>query len=399
MLLVDVGSLRPGMTLARPVLHPDRQDLLLLSEGYLLDAPMITHLATHGISHAWISFPGLEDLDCQISQRVSRSHFQLFEVLNQSIDTLERRVQVKTNINHYKRTVHQMLAEIIDDPFHDLITHQLKLCGPRLAGHQANCAYLALLVGAHLSGYLRTQRRALPPDVAENTAQLGLGALLHDVGKVAMPEDLRNASILDEQAAWPEYQYHTQCGYQEVRDHVSPVAANVVLHHHQRFDGKGFPAVAKGFKPEPEPLSEQRIHVFSRIVAVVDAFDHLLCPGGKQLPAIVAIAQLRSDRFRGWFDPVIVEALLRLVPAFMIGQVVRLSDGRQAVIFANHPESPCRPTVKPLTGPIEDLSSRADARPLDLRMSRKISIEMVDGVDVRPYLYTGEFEPASQCAA
>lgn len=399
MLLVDVGSLRPGMKLARPVIHPDRQDLLLLGDGHVLDAQMVTHLVTHGISHAWISFPGLEELDTQISKKVSQSHFQLFDVLNRSIDTLERRVQVKTNISHYKRAVHQMLAEIIDDPFHDLITHQLRLCGPRLAGHQANCAYLALLVGAHLSGYLRAQRRALPPDVAENTAQLGMGALLHDVGKVAMPEDLRNASILDEQAGWPEYQYHTQCGYQEVRDHVSPVAANVVLHHHQRFDGRGFPAVAKSFKPEPEPLSEQRIHVFSRIVAVVDAFDHLLCPGGKQAPAIVAISQIRSERFRGWFDPVIVEALLRLVPPFMVGQVIELSDKRQAVIIANHPESPCRPTVRPLSAPVDDPGSRADSRPLDLRMSRKISIDLVDGVDVRPYLYTGDFEPCSQAAA
>lgn len=399
MLLVDVGSLRPGMTLARPVIHPDRKDLLLLGEGQVLDAPMVTHLVTHGITHAWISFPGLEELDCQISQRVSQSHFQLFDVLNRSIDTLERKVQVKTNISHYKRAVHLMLAEIIDDPFHDLITHQLKLCGPRLAGHQANCAYLALLVGAHLSGYLRAQRRALPPDVAENTAQLGLGALLHDVGKIAMPEELRNVSILDEGAAWSEYQYHTQCGYQEVREHVSPVAANVVLHHHQRFDGKGFPAVAKSFKPEPEPLAEQRIHVFSRIVAVVDAFDHLLCPGGKQVPALVAISQLRSDRFRGWFDPVIVEALLRLVPPFMIGQIVQLNDKRQAVIIANHPESPCRPTVRPITGAIDDPSSRAESRPLDLRMSRSHSIQAVDGVDVSPYLYTGEFEPASQWAA
>lgn len=398
MLLVDVESLRPSMKLARPVIHPDRRDLLLLNEGYVLDAPMIAHLATHGIPHVWISFPGLEEIEPQISERVSASHIRLYDVLNQSVDSLERRVQVKTNITHYKRAVHQMLAEIVNDPFHDLITNQLKLCGPRLAGHQANCAYMALLVGAHLSGYLRTQRRALPADVAENTAQLGLGALLHDVGKVSMSDELRDSTILDEQAAWPEYRFHTQCGYQEVRDHVSPVAANIVLHHHQRFDGTGFPAVAKSFRPDPEPLSEQRIHVFSRVVAVVDVFDHLLCPGGRPTPAIVAISQIRSDRFRGWFDPVILEALLRLVPPFMIGQMVQLSDGRNAVVVANHPESPCRPTVKVLTAPPTETSSRAESRPLDLRMSRSASVAIVDGVDVRPFLFQGEFEPTQAAA-
>lgn len=399
MLLIDAQSLRSGMKLARPVIHPDRQDLLLLNEGYVLDSVMVTHLLTHGITHAWIAFPGLEEIETNVSKRVSEGHTQLYQVLNRSIDTLEERVQVKTNIAHYKKAVHHMLAEIVDDPDHDLITDQLQLCGPRLAGHQANCAYVALLVGAHLSGYLRAQRRALPADVAENTAQLGIGALLHDVGKVAMPEEMRHACILDEQGEWPEYRYHCQCGYQEVREHLSPVAANIVLHHHQRFDGTGFPAIVKGASPEPQPLSEHHIHVFSRIVGVVDAFDHLLCPAGRQSPTIIAIARLRADRFRGWFDPVIVDSLLRLVPPFMVGQVVTLSDGRLAAVTANHPESPCRPTVRILTGPVNDPSSRAEGRPIDLRMSRKLSVHSVDGVDVRPYLFTGDFEPATSQAA
>lgn len=399
MLLVGWESLRPGMKLARPVLHPDRGDLLLLSEGYQLDAAMLGHLKTHGITHAWIQFPGLEEIEGQVSERVARGHIELYQVLNRSIDSLERRVAVRMHVQHYRRAVHQMLSQIIETPDHQVVLEQLTSCGPRLTGHMANCAYLSLLIGAHLAGYLRNQRRSLPPDVAESTAQLGLGALLHDVGKMNMTDEMAGVSILDDRAYLPEYRMHVRAGYQEVRDSVSPVAANVVLHHHQRFDGDGFPEVPRAGRQACEPLSGQRIHVFSRILAAVDVFDHLLCPAGASVPTIVAVHGLRSERFAGWFDPVVVEALLRLVPPFMIGQVVRLSDGQLAVVVANHPESPCRPTVKVLSGPVEDAGTRASAKSLDLRMARTLTIAEAEGVDVRPYLYTGEFEPAATTAA
>ncbi len=400
MLVLPIENLRSGMTLAKPVLHPDRSDLLLLGQGYELDAKTISLLHTNRITHVWISFPGLEELDGKVSVDIARGHMELYHVLNRSIDKLEQRVAVKMNVQKYKKAVHHMLAEIVEHSGHDAITGQLRLCGPRLAGHQANCSYLSLLIGAHLAGYLRKQRRSLPSDVADNTTQLGLGALLHDVGKANMPDELRDIRVFDDEGMWEEYRYHTVSGYEEVRDHVSPIAAHVVLHHHQRYDGSGFPAMARMQGAEPRTLAGDKIHVFSRIVAVVDAFDHLLCPKGEPAPTIAAISELCSSRFKGWFDPVVVEALLRLVPPFMIGQVVRLSDGTEGVITENHPDSPARPTVKVLTGPISESDTKVLARPIDLRMARTLHVTMVDGVDVSAHtLRQGGYGPASAGAA
>lgn len=396
MLLVPVGFLRPGMNVAQPVLHPDKDALLLLGAGYTLDRATIDKLQGHKVTHVWVSFPGLEDLPGP-NEQISTGHITLIDTLNKSIDKLERRVSVQVNVQHYRKAVHQMLAEIIADPSHDPLTHQLATCGPSLAGHLANTSYLALLVGAHLAGYLRDQRRALSADIAENTAQLGLGALLHDIGKLYMPDELQNWSILDQQSEEPEYRMHPQAGYREVREHVSPVAAYVVLNHHQRYDGKGFPpkAIDGGIG---EPLSGEKIHVFARIVACVDVFDHLMCPKGAPIPAIKAIHAIKSPAFNGWFDPVVLSALLRIIPVFMIGSVVKLSDGQSAVVAANHPEAPCRPTVRLLSAPMGDPSCRATRRQFDLRMCRNLSIVEVDGHDVQPYLFRGDFEPGNVAA-
>ncbi len=397
MLLVPTDSLRAGMVLAQPMLHPERDDLVLLAAGFTLDNSSIIHLREHAVSHAWISFPGLDELDEQAAPRINVGHMDLLRVLSRSVDELERRVSVKLNVHHYQRAVHHMLGEIVQNADHDPVTNQLRACGPTLAGHLANCAYLSLLIGAHLTGYLRSQRRSLPPDLAENTAQLGMGALLHDIGKVSMPEELQNKCVLDPESKWPEYQRHASSGYDEVREHVSPTAANVVLNHHQRFDGTGFPRRRLVMQGGSHGYEGSRIHVFSRIVAVVDAFDHLMCPHGRPVPTVAALAALRSDRFKGWFDPVVLEALRRLVPPFMVGSMVTLSDGTQAAVVANHPEAPCRPTVRILNKPVTSHDSRA-TRQLDLRMCRNICVAMVDGVDVRHHLYTGEFEPTSSHA-
>jgi len=322
----------------------------------------------------------------------------LLRVLDKSINTLEHRVEVKVHVEQYRHAVHEMLTRIVQEPSHQVVTQQLAMCAPALAGHMANCSYLALLIGAHLSGYLISQRPAVPPALAENTTQLGLGALLHDVGKVYMPDDLQSVCALDEEASWPEYRFHVRSGYDEIREHVSPVTANIVLHHHERFDGRGFPGRLRGNGDEPKRGKD--IHVFSRIVGVVDAFDHLLCPGGKSVPTVLAINALRHPRFTGWFDPVIVEALLRLVPPFMVGSVVTLDDGSDAAVVANHPEAPCKPTVRLLGAPLEEGGAReATGRQIDLRMSRHNQIAAVDGVDVRPYLYDGEFDPVWRALA
>jgi len=393
MLLVSVRSLRPGMTLAQPVFHPCCQDLVLLNEGFDLTEETITRLAEFRLTHVWIDFPGLEGIDAKINGRISRNHMQLCQTLNESVQRLERRVVIRVKLADYKRAVRQMLTDIVAAPDHAVVTQQLTDFSPVLSGHMANCCYLALLVGAHMSGYLKMERPTLPEDLAENTSHLGLGALLHDVGKLNMPPELQNKSVLDREGTWPEYRMHVRAGYEAIHEHIPVLSANVVLHHHQRIDGNGFPdkESRNGTMP-PEPLRGRAIHIFSRICAVVDCLDHLMCPHGRMVPTVMAIHALKDERFARWFDPVVVETLLRLIPPFMVGSVVTLSNGREAVVIANHPEAPCRPTVKLLNAPVCDPDARVRAQELDLRMCRDLSIAWVDGLDVRPYLYSGELE-------
>ncbi len=388
MLLIPTKALKVGMTLAQPILHPLCDSCVLLTKGAKLKSDYIDRLHKMNVEYVWVDFAGLEEIDGSVNVGISHDHLLLYQAINDSVNQIERTVEIKLNLFQYRKAVRSMLTSIVEDPHHEVMTHQLASCGSVLTGHSANCSYLALLVGAHMTGYLRKQRSALPPEVASNTSELGIGALLHDIGKTCMPDDMLSKSILDPESELPEFQMHARAGYEQAHEHLSVVSSNIILNHHQRYDGTGFPhpKQKEGRRPS-EPMAKDNIHIFARIVAVVDVFDHLLCPDGKIVPTIQAIRQMRQPRFAGWFDPVIVETLLRLVPPVQIGTTVTLSNGDEAVVLKNHTETPCLPLVGLLSNELGQEGTKVTGRQLDLRMCPTIDIAAVNGVDVRPYVF------------
>lgn len=393
MLLIPTKALKEGMQIAQPVFHPKREEIILLEPDFMLTSTIISRLVEFDIRYVWVDFPDLEEVDDKISPKVALDHMRLYQELRGAISRFKRRVALEMNFTDYRRAIERILLDIVEDPDHQVLTNNLAECGSQMAGHMANCCYMALLLGAHMSGYLRQQRKALPPTVAEDTHRLGLGAMLHDIGKAELPAGLRDKTILDPESAMPEYRYHTVIGFEQVKGKLPATVTHIVLHHHQRYDGTGFPErvdpVSGDKKPPPCAAA---IHIFCRVVSLLDAFDRLLWNGaeGRPRPTVCAMADLLSAKFDGWFDPVVMANLLRLVPPFMVGSVVGLSDGTYAVVVGNHAEAPCRPTVRVLTDSIFKRGARVKRKPLDLRVMDNVHIAQVDDYNVVPQMQAVE---------
>lgn len=145
----------------------------------------------------------------------------------------------------------------------------------------------------------------------EIVAQIGLASILHDIGKIAIPEDiLLKAGPLDA-AERKAMQEHAQLGSEILlraaqrsdNAELLHTAAEIARHHHERYDGKGYP---DGLRGEEIPLS-------ARIVALVDVFDALTStrPYKAAWPREKAIATIRAEAGHH-FDPHVVEAFLFL---------------------------------------------------------------------------------------
>jgi HD-GYP domain-containing protein (c-di-GMP phosphodiesterase class II) len=126
---------------------------------------------------------------------------------------------------------------------------------------------------------------------------------------------------------------------------IEPSAAAAVLHHHQRFDGSGFPALVNN-DGSVTRLDGTKIHVFGRIIFAADLYDHMANPGTGKRRSNLEVLGLLNTQYAHLLDPEVRKAMAAVAPPFPPGTKVRLEDGTIAVVTGVNPEDPYKPTVK-----------------------------------------------------
>lgn len=129
-----------------------------------------------------------------------------------------------------------------------------------------------------------------------------LGGLLHDLGKIGVPDGVLNKPRTLARAEFDLVRKHPEIGAEIVRPLRSFEAPDrVILHHHEHFDGKGYPFNLRG----------EQIPLAARVVSVADAFDAMTTdrPYRPRLPEAAAFQRLEEGRGRQW-DPEAVDAFV-----------------------------------------------------------------------------------------
>lgn len=136
--------------------------------------------------------------------------------------------------------------------------------------------------------------------------EIGFGALLHDVGKIAVPDEilLKPGKLTDQE--WVEMRKHPEAGYRIVkRISFLKDAAEIVYAHHEQFDGRGYP---RGLKGKSIPLG-------ARMFMVADVYDALTSERPYRSPMTYEEAAAEIKRLSGsHFDPMIVDIFMSISP-------------------------------------------------------------------------------------
>ena len=223
--------------------------------------------------------------------------------------------------------------------------------GDKASLHGLNVAIVSLLMG-----------RCFGFD-ADEMMDVGVGAMLHDVGKIELPVRLRYRDDTFSPNELRVYREHVQTGVAQARRMgLTAGASAVIAQHHEHADGSGFPG----------GLNSDRMTMAARIVALVDRYDNLCNP---HLPARAMTPHeslsLLFAQGRSKYDTSILGAFIKMMGVYPPGSTVQLTDDRYAFVVATNSSRPLKPNVL-----VHDASvPRAEALVLDL--------ETVAGLGIR----------------
>jgi len=354
MIRVPVSELKPGMKVAYPVLREDGS--VLLNRGVVLTEAYIQKLRELGFQSIFVEHELFEDIAASEPLRVeTRKRVQ--RILHDTV----RRLRRGGGVSYHE--VLQVLEEVLDEILTNSTTVfyliQMQSRNDLIFHHSVNVAVLSLLVGKCLN-LSRLQLR-----------KLGLGALLHDLGKIRLPEDLlvkeRNLTedernLVRMHPIWSKEMIQRNPDY----DFLASVIA---LQHHERLDGSGY----------PYGLSGEEIHFLSRICACADVYDALTVdrPYRKRFSYAEALEYLMGNASR-LFDLQVVTTMVRHIAPYPVGETVRLTTGEIAVVVRLNEGLPIRPVVRV----IRDPNGQPLEKPRDLDLMKELTVAIVGTAEV-----------------
>ena len=371
MRIVSVSRLAPGMRLAKTVYSQTggyRQPLL--AAGVTLTAAMPGALARAGVGAVYIDDALSEGitpatvLPLEIRERAVQEVTEVFAELSRhgptariGAERIERLNEVVGQVIRAIRSSGGMASSLADLGGFDRYTLE----------HSVNVMTLGVAVGeaAHRRfGWTDWTGELRYDALDERLTRLGVGLLLHDIGKMVVPpEILRKPGPLTEEEM-AIVREHPLAGVEMVdREALSALTKVVILGHHERHDGSGYPYGHSGSQVHPHAL----------VAGVVDVYDAITSTRSYRPARPPHVAWEMIVAMAGTQFPVdLVRVFAETVVPYAEGVCVVLNDGRRAVVVRNSPGCGSRPVVRVVTDEVGDPCSPNE---VDLARTPELSIE------------------------
>lgn len=317
MLLITAANIKENMVLAHPILNPN--GAILLGEGALLTASRIRRIRELGIGFLYVEDSRFPDISSNwvIREEVYRKSMNELETLFQTVTAADDTPVLLADL----REIHQVFRNILSDIFSLSGKTMLHFLNSRsiqnnLFEHAVNVTVLSLAMGKRLSlAYMQMYN-------------LGLGALLHDIGKAVLPREILDPKHELAPSEEELYRMHPRTGWELLsgQDFIWPTARIVALQHHELWNGSGYPS----------GISGHDIHLFSHIVGIANSYDTMIYPPReRQKASLPSEAYDHILRNRGiLYDPQMASIFSQVVAQYPVGTWLRLSTGHVGMVIS-----------------------------------------------------------------
>ncbi|MFD1020489.1 HD-GYP domain-containing protein [Thalassobacillus hwangdonensis] len=348
MRLVERTALKAGHKLGKSVLNENGK--VLINHGVELSDRMIQRLGEMEITYVYIQDNDTEDIlvDSPISEelrndarkKIKRTFEEVKGLTNKHEPFIHEKVGFKM-----RSVVRDILSELQQNREVISLLSDVFTYDDYILTHSMNVTIYALALAREL-GYSQKELE-----------EIGIGAILHDVGKLGVPKDilLKPGKLSNDE--FEKIKHHCEEGFNILRKSatIPLVAAHCAYQHHERLDGSGYP---RGIK-------EHEIHRYAKVLAIADVFDAVTSNRvyrNAMLPHEgLEVLYSGSDHL---FAKPMLEAFRRCVAVYPNGLTVELSNGQHGVVSRQNKHLCDRPIVRVLS----------DGKPFELDLSEQLNV-------------------------
>jgi HD-GYP domain-containing protein (c-di-GMP phosphodiesterase class II) len=364
-------ELKTGDRLGRDV-YAKLDALPLLRAGVRVSDSYRQSLERAGVTAVWIDdvvsegIEPLEVLDERTKQRAATAIHDAFRDVTASAKgggTLS-----SETVQEMQEVAEMIVRDVASNIHSALALSDLANADGYTLKHSLAVTTLGLSIGVRVMrkyGWIDVHGKRRFDGIEDRLLALGVGLLLHDIGKLAVPPEIlqKRGPLTDEE--WLAMKEHPTLGFQILKkaEEISPLARAVVRSHHERWNGKGYPDGQTG----------SEIHQFARIAAAADVFDALTSDRvyRRGLPPHAGYDFIIT---RGGidFDPEVVDIFSTFIAPYPPGSPVVLSDGRRGLVKEVRPDAVKTPVVRIL----EDATG-AQLEPVEIDLSKSRDLTIV----------------------
>ncbi|MBQ9768158.1 MAG: HD domain-containing protein [Lachnospiraceae bacterium] len=319
---ISVEAIKDGDILARDIFSSS--GVILMSEGIKLKKEYIPRLLDLHIDTVFI----YEDLTEEtVTEDISEE-----EIKKQCEESVRNTIQKytyaeKDELKEIVKVADEIMSDILSQPNIMYNVSCVREKSNELYQHSVNVAAISTLIAL---------RAKFPKPKAK---EIAIGALLHDIGFTTVTVDTSNLILEDcEEKVRKEVMRHVIYGYTDVekKDWLSKTAKDIILQHHERMDGSGYPFHMKGEHLKPEV----------RIVALCDQFDSMVYGNLMKRYKVRDAMDYIVSQAGVQFDFKLVQLFMESVAAYPVGTTVITNEGDTAVVLRQNYKLPTRPVIR-----------------------------------------------------
>ncbi len=319
---LDIDHIQPGSKLSRTIYSANGQ--ILLRQGTSLSSKYIQRLKRMGYTSIYIDDGLMDDiiLDENISEE---TRLQTVTCIKEVMENVKYSKSINTG--HVKKTVSKIVDDIMCRRELMLNLSDIRSHDDYTFYHSVNVTVISVIIGICL--YYNY----------DQLCDLGLGVLLHDIGKTQIPLEILGKPDRLTQEEYEIIKKHTWYGFEALRSNpeIKITSAHVALQHHERYNGSGYPRQLKG-----EDILE-----FARITAIADVYDAMSNDRcyRKKIP-IHKVRQYLTESSGTLFDSKILNRFIEKVAFYPQGTKVILNNGESGVVIRQNNVDPIRPVLR-----------------------------------------------------